>query len=596
MAEAARARSNGSAKLAAPAEVVPPHDLAVEEQLIADLLCSTRALPEVRKLLSGPGDFYRPAYARTYGAICALVDEGSDVDPITVADMLSRLGAPSEGLSRQDLVVVSANALAIDSHTLSHAKALADLAARRRAQAVGNSLSAAAGDLAKPLDEGVAEADAALATLVAQRQRARRFPIGELVRSVLDDALRPAEDGGHLVGSSSGYADLDEFLGGWRRGSLVLVGARPAMGKTAFAVGVTAHAALRGIPVLYVSAEMTAEQIGRRVLAAVAEVPIKALERRQLDTRQRARAERAAEALGQVTFEVLDAPGVGAADIRLHATAMQARGGLGLVVVDYLGLLRHEQADRNDLAVGQTAWALKVLARDLDVPVVLLSQLNRDLERRADKRETVGRIDGSEGVFGGGVGPEVPERAAVLPHLHVEARRVTVEAEQLDDPLRGLPCGLGQFCERRRAADLRLHVLLHTPDVAGLVAHMNRHAHYARSVLDGAADRLADPPCGVGRELDPCGDAPEPAGDRGRDGSRDGVPAVPRLGELAGPPGRVGGDRERDLPSRRRSRHQVPAPGRRSCPFCPGLETGAPVAAGSPSPSAAPTARRRTAP
>lgn len=363
---------------------VPPHDLDAERQVLAGLLLfGPRHLAEVQRYVRSADDFYRPTHAFIYAAICHLVDAGAFPDPTAVAAQLKADGA-AEPLTVAELSAISSD-LSAEGAISTHAKAVADLAARRRLQGVCGEGWDTSANMSRPLAEIVAGLELKLAEVLPDHERGDLWPAGELARAVIDEARRTAERPDGLVGIPSGFTDLDVLTSGLRPGNLVLIGARTSMGKSAFAVGIAVQAALRDVPVLYASAEMTAVEIGRRMLAVVAEVPLAELERGRLDDRQWGRVHMAAEALAGTSLEVLAQPSPTVATVRAAAKAKRGRTGLGLLVVDYLQRLQLEEGERRDLTVGAAAWSFKALALELEVPVLLLSQLNRALEARANK-------------------------------------------------------------------------------------------------------------------------------------------------------------------------------------------------------------------
>jgi replicative DNA helicase len=367
-------------------DIVAPHDLDAEEVVLADMLHSPVARAVARERVTSPSYFYDPKNSNIFEAICHLDDSGEAVDPITVHDALRRLGL-AEDISPGELVALDCNAMGTENSARTHAGIVAELAARRRALAVGHELATAARDPMRTAESVVQEAEAALMRVEAARGLDELVSMGELAKSAIGRARALAtQKGTGLVGLPTGLADLDRLLGGLKPGNLVIIGARPSMGKTSLAVLLAAFNALARTPTLYVSAEMSGEEIAQRAVAIVAEVPLVGLREGRLSDAQWAKVGRAQEALGTTAFQVLDKGSPTAADVRMRAKAVQAKQALGLVVVDYLGLLQHDPAERHELAVGQMAWAFKTLARDLGCPVVLLSQLNRGCEARADKR------------------------------------------------------------------------------------------------------------------------------------------------------------------------------------------------------------------
>ena len=368
-------------------ELVPPHDVDAEARVLCEMLASAPACLEVRDVLAAASDFYVPKHARIYEAICSLSDEDERVDDVTVLDRLRRLGA-AEGITRGDLAAMWGDGLADPADARTHASIVAELAAKRRGAAVASAAFRAYLDPTKDAQAATEQTMAALLEVEPETQGAKVVaPLAEAVGRVIERAHTLASQGGSpLVGLPTGFADLDTILGGLRPGSLTILGARPSMGKTAFALGVAAYNALRDTPTLFVSAEMAAEEIGQRVAAVVGEVPLEGLRNGRLDERGWGRLDRAHRVLGNVPLDLMDRAAPTAGEVRMRAKAVQARKGLGLLVVDYLQLLQHDRAERHELAVGQAAWAFKTLARDLQCPVILLSQLNRGCEARSDKR------------------------------------------------------------------------------------------------------------------------------------------------------------------------------------------------------------------
>ena len=367
-------------------DAVPPHNLAAEEQVIAEALYSPIGRATVRELLTS-ADFYGPAHGHIFEAVCHLDDQGDEVSEISVSDELGRQGV--EDVTLGDLVALRANALGTDSYARTHARIVAEQAKRRRALAVGHELATAAMDPTKSAEVVVREAEAALVAVEAERRGAEVVPLGEAAGIVVEQARTRATQGGTWpVGLPTGWPDLDQLLGGMKPGNLVLGGGRPSMGKTSFGVGVATWDSLRlDTPTLYVSAEMSRDEISRRALALVADVPLRALQEGRLSEAQIAKLERTQTAMDSAPIKIMDkaAPTVG--EVRIAARAMKAKHGLGLVVVDYLQLLTPDaKQDRAELETGQVAWGLKTLARDLDCVVLALAQLNRGCEARTDKR------------------------------------------------------------------------------------------------------------------------------------------------------------------------------------------------------------------
>ena len=368
-----------------PEGVVPPNDTDAEAQVLAEALFSAAQRAVARELLR-PEDFYRPAHANTFAAICALDDAGESVDEITVADMLARLGTADEALSRAELLALRANALAIEGFVRSHAEVVAEHARKRRMLALGHGAVTAALDPTLPAKEVAAQVEAGLVA-AQERLDAEQRPLSaaEGVRLVIERAEAAAAGSTGLVGLPTGHADLDRLLHGLPAGSFVVVGADTSVGKTSFGVGIATYNALRGTPVLYATVEMSAEQIARRKTALVTRIPDDDLRLGRLSDQQWAKLRRAEEAFATTAFEVFELADVG--ELRLRARAFHAKHGLGLVVVDNLhDLALPSEAESRQLEVAGIAGALKRMAHDFGCVVVALAQLNSGPAERSDKR------------------------------------------------------------------------------------------------------------------------------------------------------------------------------------------------------------------
>jgi replicative DNA helicase len=209
----------------------------------------------------------------------------------------------------------------------------------------------------------------------------------ELLSRSLDRLEELAGRSGTITGIPTGYTDLDEHLAGLQPSNLIVVGARPSMGKPAFALGMAAHAAMSGEQVLLFSLEMSHLEIAQRVLSAEARVDATHMRSGRLSDQDFQKISQAVGRLSDAPLSVDDNPNVTIMDIRAKARRLKARSGLSLVIVDYLQLMtgRHN-AESRQVEISEISRGLKILARELNIPVIALSQLSRNLEARSDKR------------------------------------------------------------------------------------------------------------------------------------------------------------------------------------------------------------------
>jgi replicative DNA helicase len=380
----------------------PPANLAAEQALLGALLANNKAYERVSDFLR-PEHFADGIHTLIYGAIARRIDAGQLADVVTLRSEFESNGTLDEAGGPAYLAQLLSAMVGI-INAGEYGKVVRDTWLRRQVIDLGSD--------AVNLAFG-AEAELS-ADQVMERLEARMFALGEtssgrggdlmdaaaVAQQVLVAHNRADAAKGGLVGLATGYRDLDRIKGGLLGGEFILVGARPAMGKTAFAAGVAARVARHGGRVMFTSAEMPAWQVQARMVAAKAGLPLKAVLRafvidpgenrgRGLNDDEARRFVEANAAVGQlgIFWDARSRPTV--ASIRARARRLKARGGLDLVLVDYLGLLSSgmegSQFNRNN-ELSQISADLKGMAVELDVPVIALSQLSRKVEDRDDKR------------------------------------------------------------------------------------------------------------------------------------------------------------------------------------------------------------------
>lgn len=367
---------------------VPPHSLEAEESLLGAMLLSEQAISAVASVVTAE-DFYRPAHRHIFDAIQALYGAGQAVDPVTVADELAQAGVLDAVGGPATLVSLQARTPAI-TNALHYARIVEEKALLRR-------LISTASEVAElgysPLDDIEKTIDTAESMMFSVAQRRTNDTMAELA-PLLDRSLEQLEQlyerGDAITGTPTGYTDLDTQLAGLQPGALIVVGARPAMGKTAFALGIAAHAAVREQrPVLFFSLEMGHLELTQRLIAAEARIDATKLRTGRLTDADWTKITKAMGRLGEGRLWIDDNPALTVNEIRSKARRLQDKLGepLGLIVVDYLQLMSGRgSAESRQVEVAEISRGLKVLARELETPVMALSQLSRQLELRSDKR------------------------------------------------------------------------------------------------------------------------------------------------------------------------------------------------------------------
>ena len=379
--------SNGAEGAARSANRNLPSNLDAEEALLGAMLLSRDAIAAATEFVK-PESFYRPAHGYVFAAIASLYAAGEPADPITVAEELRRAGVLEAVGGEAVIVRLQASAPAV-SNAGRYAAIIAELALLR-------SMITTAGEIAElgyslP-DDVEAALDTAESLVYNLAQNRNESSLAE-VRNLLDGAMTRLEQlyeaGSAITGTPTGYVDLDELLSGLQPSALVVVGARPAMGKTAFALGMAAHAAINArLPVLVFSLEMSHVELVQRLLSSEARVDASKMRNGRLTEADWEKISRAMTPLGESEIWIDDNPNVTVIEIKSKARKLKAqKGKLGLIVVDYVQLMTGRTgAENRQVEVAEISRGLKILARELETPVIALAQLNRGLEQRADKR------------------------------------------------------------------------------------------------------------------------------------------------------------------------------------------------------------------
>jgi replicative DNA helicase len=366
---------------------IPPHNLDAEASVLGAMLLSTDAVGAVSETGLVPSDFYRPANQHIFDAIRALYTTGEPIDTVTVADVLRRGRLLDDAGGAESLHELQ-NATPAISSARHYAKIVQDTAILRR-------LIRAAGDIAElayggpdDVTKAVDQAESAVFHVAEDRVADTTRPIKDLIDQTMDRLEQAYERGTTITGAPTGYHDLDELLSGLQKSTLNIVGARPAMGKTSLGLGMAINVAKElHQPVLVFSLEMGHDELTQRIVASEAKVDSTKLRTGRLTEADWGKIGHAIGRL-EVPLFLDDNPQLTVMEIRAKARRIKARhGSLALIVIDYLQLMSsHSRVENRQLEVSEISRNLKVLARELETPIVALSQLSRNLETRADKR------------------------------------------------------------------------------------------------------------------------------------------------------------------------------------------------------------------
>jgi replicative DNA helicase len=367
---------------------VPPHNLDAEESLLGAMLLSRDAIVMATEIGLSAGEFYKPAHGHVFDAITSLYSAGEPADPVTVAEELRRanlleaMGGPAVLLTLQASTPATSNAGR-------YARIIHEHALLRRLISVAGEIAELGYSVPDDVIAAVDRAESMVFDVAQHRVADTMAPIKELLDASLTRLEMLYEKGDSITGLPTGYHGLDELMSGLQPSTLVIVGARPATGKTAFSLGMAAHAALEvRRPVLLFSLEMSHMEITQRILSSEARVDATRMRNGKLAESDWTKISHAIGRLAEAPLYIDDNPQATVMEIRAKARRLKSRvGDLGLIVVDYLQLMTgRTRAENRQVEVSEISRGLKILARELEVPVVALSQLSRQLELRADKR------------------------------------------------------------------------------------------------------------------------------------------------------------------------------------------------------------------
>ncbi len=369
---------------------VPPHSVEAEESVLGSILLSVDAANEVMDKLD-PEDFYVPAHQAIFRAIQSLYNSNQAIDAITVSEELrrtnelERVGGVAFVTRLIDVVPSAAN---VEYYT----GLVEEYSQRRHLIRAGSTVH----DLAFRLDDEIStvldRAEQTVLSVAGRRVGDTMASLGSLFSPILEELEALEAAGSDVTGLSTGFRDLDRKLTGLHPANLIIIAARPAMGKSALTANVAVNVALTGRPVAFFSLEMSKEEVAQRMLCAMARIDSMKLRTGKIGESAWPRLTDAAGRLYSAPVFVDDSPVVTVTDIRAKCRRLKRQHGLALVVVDYMQLMQGSLRENRQQEIADISRSLKNLARELEVPIIAVSQLNRNLEQREDKRPRLGDL------------------------------------------------------------------------------------------------------------------------------------------------------------------------------------------------------------
>lgn len=363
-------------------ERIPPQNVEAEESVLGSMLIEAGAVLTASELLT-PEDFYKETHRIIFRRMLEMAEAQEAVDMVTLSDKLratgelERVGGISELARLASFVPTAAN-------VEYYAKIVADKAVMRRLIGAATEIAASAYRGTEDLDELLDKAEREIFQVAQRRNRQGYVALKDVLVETLEKLEHLAAHGGETLGVPSGLGDLDRITSGFQPSDLIILAARPSVGKSSLAANIARNACFRAdIPVIIFSLEMSKEQVAQRLLCSEAAIPSQKLRNGFLDEDEWRRLSTALGRLGEAKIFIDDTPGVSVMEIRTKCRRLKAEFGLGLVIVDYLQLMRStHKAENRQQEISEISRSLKGLARELDVPVIALSQLSRAVEQR----------------------------------------------------------------------------------------------------------------------------------------------------------------------------------------------------------------------
>jgi replicative DNA helicase len=369
-----------------PGDRTPPQDNAAEQSVLGSMLLSKDAIADVVDVIKGV-DYYRPAHEVIHDAIIDLYGRGEPADPITVAAELVKRGELQRIGGAPYLHTLSAN-VPIAANAGYYAEIVRDKAILRRLVEAGTRIAALGYAGEGEIDDVVDNAQAEVYKVTDRRASVDYAPLSDIMSGVLDEIEAIGNREAGLYGVPTGFADLDDLTNGLHSGQMIIVAARPAMGKSTLALDFCRAASIHNnLTSVFFSLEMTRSEIMMRLLSAEAKVPLNHIRN---GTMRDDDWEKLARKMGQVSGAPMfidDSPNMTMMEIRAKARRLKQRHDLKLIVIDYMQLMSSgKKVESRQLEVSEFSRNIKLLAKELECPIIALSQLNRGPEQRGDKR------------------------------------------------------------------------------------------------------------------------------------------------------------------------------------------------------------------
>lgn len=365
---------------------IMPHSQEAEQSVIGSMIIDKEAIAAATELLTAD-DFYEKTYGLLFDAMVGLYNEGKSVDVVTLQDRLRQLGAPPQ-VSSLEYVGGLLSATPTSVNVREYAQIVKDKAQMRSLIRVNEEISNTCYGGQEPVNEIMEDAEKKIFQVLQSRSSGDFVPIKQVVVNALQAIQRAALSKGSVTGLATGFKDLDYKTAGFQNSDLILIAARPSMGKTAFVLNIAQHMAVHEhVPVMLFSLEMSKEQLVNRLFAMEARVDAQLLRNGRLTDSDWESLMDSANLIADSNLIIDDTPGISVAELRSKCRKYKLEHQIGIIMIDYLQLMQgSKRVESRQQEISEISRSLKEIARELQVPVVALSQLSRAVEQRPDHR------------------------------------------------------------------------------------------------------------------------------------------------------------------------------------------------------------------
>lgn len=367
---------------------MPPHNVEAERAVIGSMMMDRDAIQVAAEMLE-PEDFYNGQYGVVFSALVDMYHQGIGADLVTVQNKLRELEVPPE-LTSIEFIGDMINSVPTSVNIKSYVKIVKEKSVLRRLIKVTETITTDCFMDRQPLEEILENTEKQIFDVVQKRNTGEFEEIREVVIRTLGRIEKAARQKGHITGLETGFRDLDYKTAGLQKSDLILIAARPAMGKTAFVLNVAEYIALHSSSTIALfSLEMSKEQLVQRMLAMNSKVDSQKLRTGGLEDEEWGKLVESVRRLGNSNLVIDDTSGITASEIHSKCRKLKLEKGLDLIIIDYLQLMSggsRRRGENRQQEISDISRSLKVMARELDVPVIALSQLSRAVEQRPDKK------------------------------------------------------------------------------------------------------------------------------------------------------------------------------------------------------------------